>query len=422
MIMEFEQVIERGCGIDVRKLLAETIHGTDKSETCKYGAFTAETFPQMCLDISACGETFPQMCLDISACGETFPQMCLEVSACGETFPQMCLDISACGETFPQMCFDVSACVETFPQMCLDVSACVETFLQICFYVSACGETFPNMCFEVSACGETFPQMCLDFSACGETFPQMCLEVSACGKRPRRCVLTFPQVGKPSIRTTISRTLLTPENSTSLSLASRGISNLKEIRTHIASFVSTRLIMTACCLFLFLSHTSAQDNTNTSLTGDFNLGVSIGMPRLKGWETQMPVAFSADLSYVFLSELIKTKTFGTTGSVEAGVYYGFSTYMQDYVPTQKQMQQHSTLLRGSFHFQFLKNLDTYIGIQSGTHIRTFHPEQYSDEKNVKFAYNLYTGIRYYISLKFAVKLEVVEDFSPWLSGGVSFKF
>jgi hypothetical protein len=171
--MEFEQVIERGCGIDVRKLLAETIHGTDcKSETCKYGAFTAEPFPQTCFAISPSGETFPQMCLDISACVETLPQMCLDVSACGETFPHMCLDISACGETFLQMCLDVSACVETSPQMC----------------------------FDISACGETFPQMCLDISACGETFPQMCFDISPCGETLKQPVLTFPHLGTPFLR------------------------------------------------------------------------------------------------------------------------------------------------------------------------------------------------------------------------------
>ena len=42
--VEFEQVIERGCGIDVHKsLLVATIRGTEiKEETREYGAFTED--------------------------------------------------------------------------------------------------------------------------------------------------------------------------------------------------------------------------------------------------------------------------------------------------------------------------------------------------------------------------------------------
>ena len=43
--VEFEQVIERGCGIDVHKsLLAATIRGTGiKEDTREYAAFTEDT-------------------------------------------------------------------------------------------------------------------------------------------------------------------------------------------------------------------------------------------------------------------------------------------------------------------------------------------------------------------------------------------
>ncbi|KAA6342618.1 hypothetical protein EZS27_009651 [termite gut metagenome] len=43
-------------------------------------------------------------------------------------------------------------------------------------------------------------------------------------------------------------------------------------------------------------------------------------------------------------------------------------------------------------------------------------------KDVSFAYNLYAGAKYYFSPQFAGKLEFIEDFTPWLSAGVNFKF
>jgi hypothetical protein len=164
----------------------------------------------------------------------------------------------------------------------------------------------------------------------------------------------------------------------------------------------------------------AQINTSVSQKGDFNLGLAIGTPT-NGWDAVMP-AISADASWVFLSEFIDTKTFGKNGSVDLGVYYGFSAYKQNNPKNSEKSRllYHSVLLRSAFHFQFMDRLDTYAGIMSGANIRSYSGN--SLNKEVSFAYNLYAGAKYYFSPKLAGKLEFIEDFTPWLSVGVNFKF
>jgi hypothetical protein len=165
------------------------------------------------------------------------------------------------------------------------------------------------------------------------------------------------------------------------------------------------------------------NKVSVSQKGDFNLGLTIGTPVINGWNAIMPV-ISADASWVFLSELIDTKTFGKNGSVDWGVYYGFSAYKQDNhlagINEENQLFYHSVLLRSAFHFQFVDKLDTYAGIMSGTNIRSYSGNLL--HQDVSFAYNLYAGARYYFSPQLAVKLEFIEDFTPWLSAGVNFKF
>jgi hypothetical protein len=170
-------------------------------------------------------------------------------------------------------------------------------------------------------------------------------------------------------------------------------------------------------------NTDAQINKiSVSQKGDFNLGLAIGAPTVNGWDAVMP-AISADASWVFLSECINTKTFGKNGSVDLGIYYGFSAYKQDNpvrISEESRLLYHSVLFRSAFHFQFMEKLDTYAGIMSGANIRSYFGNTLN--KEVSFAYNLYAGAKYYFSPRFAGKLEFIEDFTPWLSVGVNFKF
>jgi hypothetical protein len=177
------------------------------------------------------------------------------------------------------------------------------------------------------------------------------------------------------------------------------------------------------CLLVSINADAQQINkTSVAQKGDFNLGLTIGTSMIKRWNAVMPV-ISADVSWVFLSELIDTKTFGKNGSVDVGVYYGFYAYKQGNlvgINGENELLYHSVLLRSAFYFQFVDKLDTYVGVMSGANIRSYSGNL--SNKDVSFAYNLYAGAKYYFSPKFAVKLEFIEDFTPWLSAGVNFKF
>jgi hypothetical protein len=176
------------------------------------------------------------------------------------------------------------------------------------------------------------------------------------------------------------------------------------------------------CLLMSVNADAQINKTSISQKGDFNLGLTIGTPMIKGWNALMPV-ISADASWVFLSELIDTKTFGKNGSVDGGVYYGFSAYKQNNpveINKENQLLYHSVLLRSAFHFRFADKLDTYAGIMSGANIQSYSGNLLLTDVN--FAYNLYAGAKYYFSPQFAGKLEFIEDFTPWLSAGVNFKF
>jgi hypothetical protein len=185
------------------------------------------------------------------------------------------------------------------------------------------------------------------------------------------------------------------------------------------NYFTKKLFICSMMLFFACIHVKAGIPGNlTSQKGDFNIGLAAGIPGVKGYNAVMP-AVSADVSWVLLSELINTKTFGKNGSVDLGGYYGMSTYKN--AGNDTKMLQHSALLRTAFHFQFVDKLDTYAGIMSGANIRS-HSGDFHQSSDVSFAYNLYAGARYYLTPKFAVKLELIEDFTPWLSVGVNFKF
>ncbi|KAA6334066.1 hypothetical protein EZS27_017581 [termite gut metagenome] len=115
------------------------------------------------------------------------------------------------------------------------------------------------------------------------------------------------------------------------------------------------------CLLASINADAQINKTSVSQKGDFNWGLAIGSSAIKGWDAVMP-AISADASWVFLSKFIDTKTFGKNGSVDLGVYYGFSAHKQDNligINRESRLLYHSVLLRSAFHFQLMDKLDTY---------------------------------------------------------------
>ncbi|GHU95455.1 hypothetical protein FACS1894156_5100 [Bacteroidia bacterium] len=175
------------------------------------------------------------------------------------------------------------------------------------------------------------------------------------------------------------------------------------------------------CLLVSVNAKAGVNEITVAQKGDFNLGIGIGIPYVKDWNALAPTV-SADMSWVLTSGFINTKAFGKNGGVDLGVYYGFSAYRQDLATSaaaSHKLFQHSALVRAAFHFQFVEKLDAYAGIMCGTNIRAYSDNTKTD---ANFAYHLYSGAKYYFLPNFAVKLEFIEDFSPWGMVGIQLKF
>lgn len=165
-----------------------------------------------------------------------------------------------------------------------------------------------------------------------------------------------------------------------------------------------------------------------STKGQTIVGVGAGLPSLtQGAEADMPsvsVFFSAGLA----SGFIQSNLFGRNGAVDFGVNYGICHYSDRFglynTIQQVKVFQNTLTLRSAFHFQFIKNLDTYFGVAAGVNIcsETFRERtEYSDvstfeqwnevEPNVfRPVLGIYGGARWFFSNRFGLGVELSSDF------------
>jgi len=114
--------------------------------------------------------------------------------------------------------------------------------------------------------------------------------------------------------------------------------------------------------------------------GDFTLGVMAGFPR---YGDGMPIV-SLDGMWGLKDGLFHTNRFGENGAIDLGFYIGYaqnnhSFHYYDWSEDQQTLQdmgmvdQKSCVLpvsvRSAFHWEFVKNLDLYAGLQTGISYR-----------------------------------------------------
>ncbi len=173
----------------------------------------------------------------------------------------------------------------------------------------------------------------------------------------------------------------------------------------------------ATATIVFFNANAATDGITAFQKGDFDLGIMIGVPAES--HANMPTV-SLDGAWGLTSGFINTKAFGQNGGIDLGFYYGITSY--------DNALQNCILARSAFHFQFVKNLDTYAGILAGVNIwsPTGDAKDAGADTNTNAAFGLYTGAKYYFSNKIGAKLELASDFNegdvPWVSAGITFKF
>lgn len=165
--------------------------------------------------------------------------------------------------------------------------------------------------------------------------------------------------------------------------------------------------------------------------GGCNLGFMIGVPPIDYYSSGEPTdptipTFSFDANWGLASGFIKTKTFGNNGGVDLGAYWGIDHYKGVW-DRGRGMLQNSILIRSAFHFEFVKNLDVFMGIANGVNIfgsTNDHPGW--DFDDCKYAGGIYGGVKYYFTDHFGLKIEFGSDWNEKnltnFAGGFTFKF
>lgn len=126
---------------------------------------------------------------------------------------------------------------------------------------------------------------------------------------------------------------------------------------------------------------------------------------------------------------------GKNGSIGLGGYYGFGTYRHVYTEELTGIKYKDRTMRmcigfrGTFHYQFVENLDTYAGVMLGIYTHN-HKDITTSNGNsvvtgrssgVGFAHSEFVGVRYYFSDSFGVGAEAGYGFT-YISAGITFKF
>ena len=202
-----------------------------------------------------------------------------------------------------------------------------------------------------------------------------------------------------------------------------------------------KIMLLVASLFIYAGASASNvEKIQFANSGDFSLGLMAGIPPHMG---NMPFV-SIDGMVGLKDGFIHTNKFGDNGAVDLGVLAGFQTFNDgDYWTL-------PIVARGSFHFEFVKNLDLYAGILSGVELYHWsYEEMYLDESgsneltvgetrkgtDIKFVYGTYLGAKWHFTEHFGLKVEFTKDWKPyrnqlrehkgalpWFAGGLSFKF
>ena len=181
-------------------------------------------------------------------------------------------------------------------------------------------------------------------------------------------------------------------------------------------------------VFAFLGMTAkAQD---VFRKGDIVGNVQIGLGAYSNYTIGFPpTSLSVDVGA--FDKLIK----GENGSIGIGGYVGFGSYRHRVVEMGVE-HKHSVMrmcfgARGTFHYQFVGNLDTYAGVMLGAYTNN-HKDVITQNdvdvtirevrsSSVNFASSVFAGVRYYFSDSFGVSAEAGYGLT-YLSAGITFKF
>ncbi len=199
-----------------------------------------------------------------------------------------------------------------------------------------------------------------------------------------------------------------------------------------------KFLLAIASLFAVMEGANASnvDKIEFANKGQFTLGAEVGLP-LDFDNANMPF-IGVDAMWGLADGFIHTKTFGNNGAIDLGLQVGYQHWGWHNDFMRNRTWDLPINVRAGFHFEFVKHLDVYAGLQGGVsilHWRTkdkVTEEKWSDS-DADGIFGMYLGAKWYFTDVFGVKAEYSGDWIsnnennhrndlPYFAVGVTFNF
>ena len=199
-----------------------------------------------------------------------------------------------------------------------------------------------------------------------------------------------------------------------------------------------KFLLAIASLFAVMGGANASnvDKIEFANKGQFTMGAEVGLP-LDFDNANMPF-IGVDAMWGLADGFIHTKTFGNNGAIDLGLQVGYQHWGWHNDFMRNRTWDLPINVRAGFHFEFVKHLDVYAGLQGGVsilHWRTkdkVTEEKWSDS-DADGIFGMYLGAKWYFTDVFGVKAEYSGDWIsnnennhrndlPYFAVGVTFNF
>lgn len=225
-----------------------------------------------------------------------------------------------------------------------------------------------------------------------------------------------------------------------------------------------KFLLAIASLFVVMGSANASnvDKIEFANKGQFTLGAEVGVPPRTD-NANMPF-IGVDAMWGLADGFIHTKTFGNNGAIDLGLQVGY-THWGDHVDAYNgivglkyrwRTWELPINVRAGFHFEFVKHLDVYAGLQGGVAIYHWRNkfivdndaaqtiQKHLDESGIYDGkkdsgtdtdgiFGMYVGAKWYFTDVFGVKAEYSGDWIcnepnghannlPYFAVGVTFNF
>lgn len=184
-------------------------------------------------------------------------------------------------------------------------------------------------------------------------------------------------------------------------------------------------------LTIFQAYSGRQRATGIDKVDKFKIGLGWGIPVMDNSEDA--VQFNVSGNWQLAKGIFKTKNFGRNGGIDYGFVYSFLYYKgylsspfweqriaemdTDKNHTPPCLKKHKLVANVNFHYQFLKKMDTYVGIFGGVGIikpttpnKSYEYDIVDDHSYTERSWGLRGGATWYFNYCFGAGLEWDDDF------------